>query len=318
MGNLEGPLLITGGLGYVGGRVAAHMRERFPSLPIRLMTRHYRPSARWAGTFQVIEGDVLDPASLQRAMKGVDTVIHLAACNEIESERDPARALDVTARGTLQVLKEAQAAGASRFVYMSTFHVYGAPQGDVITEETPPAPSHPYAITHYAAEQFVGMFRRRRALETLTFRLSNGYGSPMDLGVNRWTLVFNDLCRQAAERGHLTLASSGRPQRDFISIRDVGRAVEHFLSMPSAKWADGLFNLGGDCSMAILELANRIARVYQARYGESLPTATGDGDTPESWNPVRFSIEKLKATGFAPEHNLDEEIEGLLALCRTQ
>ena len=318
MGDLKGPLLITGGLGYVGGRVATHMRERHPGLPIRLMTRRRRPSASWAGAFQVIEGDVLDPASLQRAMEGVDTVIHLAACNEIESERDPAMALDVTARGTLQVLKEAREAGAGRFVYISTFHVYGAPQGDVITEETPPTPSHPYAITHYAAEQFVGMFRRRSVLDTLILRLSNGYGSPMDLGVDRWTLVFNDLCRQAAERRRLALASSGRPQRDFISIRDVGRAVEHFLSMPSAKWADGLFNLGGECSMAILELANRIARVYQARYGESLPIGTGDGDNPDSWNPVRFSIEKLKATGFTPEHNLDEEIEGILTLCKTQ
>lgn len=317
MGGLQGPILVTGGLGYVGGRVATYLRERHPTLPVRLMTRHHRPSATWATTFQVVEGDVLDRASLRRVLDGISTIIHLAASNEIESTQDPSRALDVTSKGTLELLQAAQEAGASRFVYMSTFRVYGASPGAVITEETLPGPSHPYAITHYTAEQFVTMFRERGALETLTLRLSNGYGAPMDLGVDRWTLVFNDLCRQAAEHGRLALASSGRPQRDFISLRDVGRAVEHFLSMPSGVWGDGPFNLGGECSMSILELADHIARTYEARYGSQLPITTGDGDSEDSWHPVRFSIQKLKATGFTPEHNLDEEISRTLALCES-
>ena len=316
MGDLRGPLLITGGLGYVGGRVATHLREHYPSMPIRLMTRRQRSSAAWADSFQVVEGDVLDSDSLRRATEGVKTVIHLAASNEIESARDPARALDITSKGTLEILEIAQEAGVTRFVYMSTFHVYGAPDGSPVTEETLPRPSHPYAITHYAAEQFVAMFQGRGTLETLTFRLSNGYGTPMDLGVDRWTLVFNDLCRRAAEEGRLVLASSGRPQRDFISLRDVGRTVQHFLSMPSKAWGNGLFNLGGECSMPIMDLANHIAHVYEAQYGRPLPITTGSGDSPDSWHPVRFSIEKLKSTGFAPEHNLKDEILRTLTLCK--
>ena len=317
MGDLQGPLLITGGLGYVGGRVATYLRQCYPTLPIRLMTRRHRSSATWATDFQVAEGDILDSASLRRALEGVSTVIHLAASNEIESARDPARALYVTSKGTLKLLQVAQEAGASRFVYMSTFHVYGASTGGLITEETLPGPSHPYAITHYTAEQFVAMFQMRGALETLTLRLSNSYGAPMDLGVDRWTLVFNDLCHQAAEHGRLVLASSGRPQRDFISLSDIGRAVQHFLAMASGTWGDGLFNLGGECSMSILELANHISHVYEAQCGKSLPITTGDGDSPDSWHSVRFSIEKLKSTGFAPKHNLEEEIVRTLALCKS-
>ena len=318
MGDLQGPLLITGGLGYLGGRIATYLRDLYPTLPIRLMTRRYRPSAAWATAFQVLEGDVLDTASLQRALEGVNSIVHLAATNEIESERDQARALDVTCKGTLKLLQVGQEVGVRRFVYMSTLRVYDALTREPITEETLPRPSHPYAITHHTAEQFVTMAHGRGVLETLILRLSNGYGAPMDVGVDRWSLVFNDLCRQAAEHGRLVLASSGRPQRDFISLRDVGRAVHHFLSMPRDSWPDGLFNLGGECSMAILELANYIAQVYETRYGASLPITTGEGDSPNSWHPVRFSIDKLKATGFTPEHNLEEEIGRTLALCKTR
>ena len=316
MGEVQGPVLITGGLGYVGGRIAVHLRERHPSLPIYLTTRACRPSADWATGFNVLEGDVLDSAFLSRVVEGVTTVIHLAGSNAAESTEDPARALEVTAEGTLRLLAACQRAGTiTRFMYMSTFHVYGASNGVQIDERTLPAPTHPYAITHHTAEQFVSMFRARGAFETLVFRLSNCYGAPMDIGANCWSLAFSDLCRQAAENGRLALTSSGRPQRDFISIKDVARAVEHFLSLPSGSWEDGLFNLGGECSMSILQLSSRIADVYEATYGSSLPIVTGDGDSPDSWHAVHFGVGKLKATEFTPKHNLDEEILRTLTLC---
>ena len=314
----EGRLLITGGLGYVGGRTALYLRDHFPRLPIRLTTRRAGPLPEWAADFEVVQADVRDASSLQRAVDGVATVLHLAASNEIESGKDPALALAVTAGGTLEVLRAAVEAGVGRFVYLSTFHVYGTPTAEPITEETVPRPTHPYAITHHAAERFVAMYQARGALETLTLRLSNSYGAPAHADVDRWSLVFNDLCRQAAERGSLTLSSSGKPQRDFVSLVDVGRSVAHFLEMPSGAWGDGLFNLGGECSMSVLDVATRIARVYEERYAHALPIATGSGDSPDSWGPVRFAIDKLKATGIAPHHNLDEEITRTLALCSHQ
>ena len=301
----------------MGGRVAEYLRAHCPDTDVRLMTRRHRPSAAWALAFHEVEADVLDPPSLQHAAEGVHTVIHLAAANEIDSARLPGLAIDVTTKGTLSMLEAAEAAGVSRFVYLSTFRVYGAPPGEPITECTLPRPSHPYAITHYAAEHFVTMFRARGHLETLVLRLSNGYGAPMDLGVDRWSLVFNDLCRQAAHTGRLALTSSGKPHRDFISIRDVGRAVHHFLQMPTGSWEDGVYNLGGECSMSILELAERTSRISELEDSRPVPITTAGGDSPDSWAPVQFDITRLKSSGFRPEHNLDEEISRTLALCKS-
>lgn len=315
MAELQGPVLITGGLGYVGGRVASYLRQRHETLPIRLMTRQQRPSATWTSTFKIVEGDILDGSAVARAVEGVKAIVHLAASNAAESARDPAMALDVTSKGTLMLLQAAEKARTERFVYMSTFHVYGGHEPNNINEETLPRPTHPYPITHYTAEQFVSMFQACGSIETLIFRLSNCYGAPMDPGAACWSLVFGDLCRQAAEQGRLVLSSSGRPQRDFISIRDVGRAVEHLLSLPSGSWGNGLFNLGGECSMSILELSGHIARVYEAKHGKPLPISTGNGDSPHTWDPVRFDVSKLKDIGFNPEHNLEEEIHRTLGLC---
>ena len=311
-------MLITGGLGYVGGRVASYLRQRHETLPIQLMTRKWRPSATWTSAFNVTEGDILDESALAQTIKGAKTIVHLAASNAAESARDPATALDVTSKGTLRLLEAAERAGVERFMYMSTFHVYGSRAGSNINEDTLPLPTHPYAITHYTAEQFVSMFQARGAFETLVFRLSNCYGAPMDMGADCWSLVFGDLCRQAAQQGRLVLNSSGRPQRDFISIRDVGRAMEHFLSLPAGAWGDGLFNLGGECSMSILELSGNIARVYEAKYGLTLSITTGNGDKPDSWDTVRFGVSKIRAMGFSQKHNLDEEILRTLELCNSR
>jgi UDP-glucose 4-epimerase len=311
-----GRILITGGLGYVGGRVAGHLQESRGHRRIRLLTR--KPPAAWpawVATCEVVQGDLLDPESLGRAMDGVDTVIHLAALTEVESGRDPHRAMRVNAGGTLRVLDAAAASGARRVVYLSTFHVYGPQAPSPITEATVPRPVHPYAISHRAAEDFVLAARHQDRLDALVLRLSNGYGCPRDSGVNRWTLVFNDLCRQAVQTRRLVLRSSGRQYRDFISLRDVGRAVDHCLSLSAEAWGDGVFNLGGACSLSIRELAERVASACARQYGRRPPIEAGSSLPGESDEPVRFSIDRLRATAFQPEHNWDEEICQTLKLC---
>ena len=111
------------------------------------------------------------------------------------------------------------------------------------------------------AEDFVAFFNQYHGMQTLIFRLSNGYGYPMDKDINRWTLVFNDLCRQAVGIGRIVLKSTGKQHRDFISLHDVSRAVFHFLFVCPDKWGDGIYNLGGNLSMSILDAAYKISNV---------------------------------------------------------
>ena len=313
-------ILITGGLGYIGGRVANYLREKELNARIFLATRdRNRALPSWTNKFTVLQMNLFDEDSIANCLenRGIDVIIHLAALNEIDSIKDPELALEVNTQGTYKLLSVANADRINRFVYFSTFHVYGEKPGSVITEETPTRPFHPYAITHRAAEDFVAFFNRYHKMKTLIFRLSNGYGYPMDMDINRWTLIFNDLCKQAVTSGRIVLKSSGKQYRDFISLHDVARAVYHFLFAVPDKWGDGLYNLGGDCSMSILEVAKRISNVYRTKYSKNIleiKTGQDDSDSITS-KPVNYSVEKIAETGFTLKGDMISEIERTMHVC---
>ena len=313
-------ILITGGLGYIGGRVANYLKEKASDSRIFLTTRgKNRVLPQWAEDFTVLRMDLLDDNSIADCLKDkvINVIIHLAALNEIDSMKTPELALEVNTQGTYKLLNIANAHNVKRFVYFSTFHVYGETSGSVITEETPTRPFHPYAITHRAAEDIVTFFNHYHKMKTLIFRLSNGYGYPMDMDINRWTLVFNDLCRQAVTSGRIVLKSSGKQHRDFISLHDVARAVEHFLFAVPDKWGDGLYNLGGNCSMSILDVANKISDVYKTKYKKKrLEIKTGnDDDSSITSEPVKYDIDKIAESGFTLEGDIISEIERTMDVC---
>ena len=314
-------ILITGGLGYVGGRMANYIKEKKPNANIFLTTRNINQKLPlWTKKFTILQMDLLDENSISNCLRkrGIDVIIHLTALNEIESMEDPMLSLDVNTMGTYKLLNFAHANNINKFVYFSTFHVYGETSAPTITEETTTKPFHPYAISHRAAEDFVNYFRHYHSMKTLIFRLSNGYGYPMHKEINRWTLVFNDLCKQVATTDKIVLKSSGKQYRDFISLHDVARAVYYFLFVIPDRWGDGLYNLGGNCSMSILGVAQRIAKVYRLKYKKpiiEIKTKSGRNDS-NILRPIKYSIEKLLKTGFILKSKMDLEIEKTIDLCK--
>ena len=313
-------ILVTGGTGYIGGRIANYIEEKKPGVNIFLTTRDISQKLpSWTKKFTILQMDLLNEGSINNCLRdrNIDVIIHLAASNEIESIDNPRLALDVNTLGTYKLLNLAHANNINKFVYFSTFHVYGEVSAPIVTEETPTRPFHPYAITHRAAEDFVNYFRHYHDMKTLIFRLSNGYGYPLDKEINRWTLVFNDLCKQVATTCKIVLKSSGRQYRDFISLHNVARAVYHFLFVIPDKWGDGLYNLGGNCSMSILEVAQRIANVYRLKYKrESMIKTRPEHDSSNIAKPIKYSIEKLLKTKFVLRGEMDLEIEKTIDLCK--
>ena len=123
----------------------------------------------------------------------------------------------------------------------------------------------------------------------------------------------NDLCRQVATTGQITLKSSGHQYRDFIPLCDVCGAVAHFLDMPRA--SDPVFNLGSGVSLTVLDVANRIAQRYEAvtnRHAVLTSAAAKPGENPL---PFSLSVERLKAAGFFPRSLVNNEIDELIRKC---
>lgn len=312
-------ILITGGLGYLGGRIARHLArttsEQGDELLVGTRKRGLqRPE--WLASGNLVHFDLLS-ADLSSVCREVDVIVHLAAVNEIESAASPVTALRVNAEGTLNLLIAAVKAGIKRFIYLSTAHVYGAPLSGRITERTLPQPVHPYAITHRAAEDFVLAEHARHAIEGVVIRLSNGFGAPERADVDRWSLLINDLCRQAATKHLLTLKSSGLQQRDFITLHDVARAVQHVIDLPAALLDDGLFNLGGQNVMTVYAVACLIRERCRLVLGFQPEISRPEVIVEETSASLVYDIEKLMATGFHLTGDMRAEIDDTLRLCRS-
>jgi UDP-glucose 4-epimerase len=307
-------ILVTGAFGYVGGRVAKHLAQLGHT--VRLGTRHPdTPPPAWLRKGAVTACDPLDDSQLQAACRGVQCVVHLAAVNENVCAVDPLLALNVNGAGTLRTLLAAIASGARRFIYLSTAHVYGAPLAGRIDETTLPKPLHSYAISHRTAEDFVLAAQARSEIEGVVLRLSNGFGAAERAEVDRWTLLVNDLCRQAVTAGRMVMRSSGDDARDFITLEDTARAVAHFAGLDRAALGDGLFNVGSGKAMPVRAVADLITQRCELLLGfrPAIVRPQSQGAAPAV---LDYRIDRLRATGFEPACNMQGEIDSTLELCR--
>lgn len=305
-------VLVTGGFGYVGGRIAARLLG--DGHRVRVASR--RPAApAWARGMELATLDWNRDGALAEACRGMDAVVHLAAMNEIDCARDPVGALMANAALTQRLVEAAAAEGVGRFVFFSTAHVYGAPLAGRIDEAVMPRPAHPYSISNRCGEDWVLAAHAQKRLGGLVLRLSNAVGAPAGEGTGRWTLLVNDLCRSAAAGGRLVMRSSGLQRRDFVPLADVGAALAHLLALPVASWGDGVMNLGLGRSMAVGEMAELVA----ARARAAGLDATLEKPEPapgETADMLDYRIDRLRATGFTPAGDLAAAVDETLAFCR--
>lgn len=303
-------VLVTGASGYIGGRLVRHL-EKSARWVVRAAFRHL-PLDRSGESCNL---DLFDPAALDAACAGVNAVIHLAALNDADCRRNPEDAFRVNCAGTHNLVAAAQRCGIKRFVYASTAHVYGAPLEGEVAEGRVPRPASLYALTHRCAEDIV--LAAAPSMEGVVLRLSNGFGAPHAPGVNAWMLLANDLCRQAVERNRLVLQSPGLQWRNFVAMTDVVRGFEHAIEMP-ADFADGLYNLGSEQTVRVIDFCKRIQSVACTTLGKKVciecPEAPAGASAGEAF---AYSVKRFKASGFQPVGNVDDELAELLRFCVT-
>ncbi len=298
----------------MGGRLANYLYGHH-GFKIALTTT--RPSIpAWSKKFDVRVMNILDDTSINDCLKVIkpEVIIHLGALQQADCQNDRETAIRINQQGTENLLRRAKENSVKKFIYFSSFQVYGNFTG-TITEQTLPQPKSVYAETKLLGEEAVQKFNSD--FNVLILRLSNAYGFPFDDRVAKsvWTLAFNAFCRDAIEKKHLTIKSN--QYRNFIPLGDVVRAVEFFLTTGIHQWQDGLFNVGSDECLSIREVAENVARVYDEVYHENEIQIEGPTqDLDKVFTPFHFNIDKLKKTGFIGLGDLDWEIRQTLEFCQ--
>ena len=307
--------LLTGGVGYLGGRMTQYLRSR--GHHVKVTTRRAANEIpAWFAADQVVRWDEDRLEAIDSALDDTDALIHLASPDANTAFAHPVRSLQATASLTWNLMDAVARRDRSPLVvYMSTFHVYGSGKSGVIREDERPQPVHPYGLGKWFGEEIVQLFRRQRKAKALSIRLSNAFGAPVGPDISQWYLVFNDLCRQAVTEGVLRLKSSGQQTRNFVTLADTVRAIEFIAERPEQWPADGVIHLGSTLDYRILDVARLVASLAATTLGKTpeIVTAAPTNETPSP--PVKFSIERLTAMGFAWTNDAAAEVDGTLRLC---
>jgi UDP-glucose 4-epimerase len=257
------------------------------------------------------------PESLDHACSEADAVVHLAGMNAQTSRADAATALEFNGRATAGLVAAAVRQGVKRFVYVSTARVYGHPLAGTITEDTALRMLDPYATSHRAGEEATLRANEQRKMSAVVVRLSNSFGAPAHPDADCWTLLINDLCRQAVTQRRMNLRSSGQERRNFIPMTDACRAIQHLLQWEPVHPQRDIFNVGGMWSPTVWEAATFVQEQCAHRLGFS-PTLMRPPlePSPES-RLLDFRSDALYESGFRPVNDRDGEIDALIAFCES-
>ncbi|MFE0389661.1 NAD-dependent epimerase/dehydratase family protein, partial [Streptomyces bungoensis] len=199
--------LITGGAGYIGAHVARAMAGAGESV-VALDDLSAAVPARLPADVPLVQGSTLDGDLLKRVLAeyGVTGVVHLAARKQVaESVAQPTRYYRENVGGLATLLDAVAEAGITRLLFSSSAAVYGNPDVDLITEDTPCAPVNPYGETKLAGEWLVRAAGRAHGISTVCLRYFNVAGAAApelaDTGVfNIVPMVFDRLTRDEAPR----------------------------------------------------------------------------------------------------------------------
>jgi UDP-glucose 4-epimerase len=301
---------VTGAGGYVGGCLVGVLRAQ--GQDVHGIVRDPAPQLDIEQT--VCDLATVDAQTLEAACRGAEVVVHLAGEDEVMAARQPAAALASTVVATERLVEAAHAAGVMRLIYMSTVHVYGERMAEnaVLTEDLRPEPRSTYAVSRLASEHLAATFNSG-ASELIVFRLTNSVGAPHHPGIDRWTLVANDLCRQGATSGHLRLRSSGMQWRDFVALADVCSIVAA-ASEGRSEPPPGTYNLGSGQPTTVRRLAEMIQDAFERHSGirPELHAPDHEGRRPD---PYRVSVERLAERGLEARTPLAAAVEETVRFC---
>ena len=223
-------VMVTGGAGFLGVNLLRHLRDRGYGL-VSLDIAEF-PYKDLLGRVRVVQGDIRNRSDVDRAMSGVQLVVHGAAALPLYSAED-IRTTDVD--GTRTVLESALAHGVERVVHVSSTAVYGIPDHAPVREDDPLHSVGAYGAAKVEAEQACLAFRKKGLIVPILRPKS--FVGPERLG------VFALLYEWATEGRGFPLLGSGRNRYQLLDVEDLCEAIHICLAGPPAVVND-TFNIG--------------------------------------------------------------------------
>ncbi len=293
-------VLVVGGAGYIGSVLVERLLEKgyrvrvldsllYGDEPLRLVRGH--------PDFELIVGDCRNIQDVVRAVRGVDSIIHLAAIvGDPACDQDHGPALETNYAATRMLIEIAKGHGVSRFLFASSCSVYGATDAEM-DEKAAVEPISLYGRTKVDSEGAL-LDAKSDTFHPTILRFATVFG----LGYRpRFDLVVNLLTAKAWQDGVITIYN-GQQWRPFIHVRDLAEATVKVLEAPVRLVNGEVFNLGdGQLNHTLTEVAEVIQSVFPSVRVEHI-------DNTDRRN-YRVNFDKLvRRTGFRAHYSLRDGV----------
>lgn len=295
--------LVTGGAGFIGSHLVELLTENGAEVRVFDNFSSGKRENLQGLAVPIVEGDVCDEGGIQSALRGVDTVFHLAAlCSVARSIHDPAATHDVNVSGTLRLLDACRNAGVRRVVFASSSSIYGDSQTLPKREDMQPQPISPYAVSKLLGEYYCRMFWKVYGLETVCLRYFNVFGPRQDPG-SEYAAVIPRFVHAALQGGRPIIYGDGTQTRDFTYVLDVARANMAVATQP--RIAGEIINVACGERWSLLDILRSLGQILHQDLTPDFRSPR-PGDVRHS----HASIAKAERLfGFSPRVELEEGLK---------
>ena len=309
-------VLVCGGAGYIGSHMARWLAAHDIGVTVldNLSTGH-REAVQWG---ELVEADLLDPGSLERAFAGrkFDAVMHFCARSLVgESMTRPYDYYANNVTGTLNLLEAMRRHDVERLVFSSTAAVFGNPVSEAIDEDHPKAPINPYGASKLMVERILSDAAPAYGLRSVALRYFNAAGASGAAGIGEShepeTHLVPNVLRAALGTGPgLKVFGDDYPTpdgtcvRDYVHVDDLAQAHHLALDYMDAREGAHVFNLGNGSGFSVrqvIEAARAVTgrdipfEVAPRRAGDpAVLVASSDKARRElGWEPVHTSLDPI-------------------------
>lgn len=308
-------VLVTGGAGFIGSNLCEKLLEIGAVVTVldNFATGHRHNIEPFFSNpkFSLIEGDICDLETCQKACEGQDYVLHEAALGSVpRSINDPVTSNDVNVSGFLNMLVAARDAAVKRLVYAASSSTYGDSQSLPKVENVIGKPLSPYAITKYVNELYADVFKRTYNFDTVGLRYFNVFGRRQDPN-GAYAAVIPKFVIQLMNHQSPTINGDGTYSRDFTYIDNVVQINLLALISEDEGAINQVYNTAVGDRTTIKQMAE-LLKEYLSAYDteianvEILHGPNRQGDVPHSL----ASIEKAqKNLGYHPTHKFEEGLK---------
>lgn len=251
--------------------------------------------------FELVEGDLIDPVAVGRAVKGVRYILHFGALpSVIRSVEDPWSANSVNIDGTLQLLIAARDAGVERLVFSSSSSVYGNTPVLPKREDMTPNPLSPYAVQKLAGEHYGRIFHELYGLKTYALRYFNVFG-PRQNPKSQYAAVIPLFIQSMLQGRPPLIHGDGEQTRDFTFVEDIISANLACCTAPDDA-AGEVFNVAWGNRISVNALADTIAKILGTSI-KPVHDPVRPGDVRDS---QADAAKALRMIGWKPRISFDE------------